>query len=136
MKLKRFKEGIWVPYPKATEVEFKIRPQAFSATMDILAQVKEKRVVDGWPDPRDPSKKGPTVVDDWKDGAFLWGVFDRALEEWRGIDPTPEGEELSLPPSEIKRLIFDNDEMREFIFQKSRELLEKESSKLDEERKN
>jgi hypothetical protein len=137
MKLKRFKEGVWVVYPKAEKVRFKIRPVSFTQTLDLLNQVKEKIVVEGMPtDPRDASKKGPQVIDDYNSGVFLWNMFDRALEEWEGIDPIPEGETEPLAPMELKRIIFDDDAMREFIFLKARELVSGEEKKQEEERKN
>ena len=137
LQLKRFKEGVSVDYPAATGVRFKIRPVTFSQSMQILSEVKEKMVVEGFPvDPKDASKRGPQVVDDYKDGIFLWKTFDFALESWEGIDPIPEGEDVPLGPMEIKKLIYDNDSMREFIFKTARELAQRETQKLDEERKN
>ena len=137
MKLKRFKEGVWVNYPKAVEVRFKVRPISFSSSLDVLNQVKEKKVIEGWPiDPKDASKKGPQVIDDFDNGAFLWKMFDRALEEWDGIDSIPEGEEIPLAPLEVKRLIFDDDGMREFIFKTGRDLVGQEEKQQEEERKN
>lgn len=136
MKLKRFKEGIWINYPKSEEVRFKIRPSSFTATMELLQEVKEKKVIESPPDPKDSSKKGTQIVDDYRDGAFLWKMFDRALEAWEGIDPIPEGETEPLPPIEIKKLIYDNDAMREFIYETSRKFSTEEEKKQEEERKN
>ncbi len=136
MKLKRFKEGVWVEFPKAKEVRFKIRPVSFSQSMELLNQTKEKRVVEGVPDPADTSKRGPQVIDDYNSGAFLWNMFDRALENWEGIDPVPEGETEPLELMDVKRLIFDDDPMREFIFKTARELVGVTEKKQEEERKN
>ena len=137
LKLKRFKEGVWIDYPGAVGVRLRIRPVTFSQSMDILSEVKEKKVIGDYPiDPKDASKRGPQVVDDYKDGAFLWKMFDQALESWEGIDPIPEGEEVALGPSEVKRLLFDNDLLREFIFKTARELAGREEDKLESERKN
>lgn len=138
LRLKRFKEGVSVDYPGAVGVKFKIRPVTFSESMKILSEVKEKKMIDGFPmDTKDPTKKGPPqVVDDYRDAAFLWKTFDYALESWEGIDPIPEDEEIPLGPVEIKSLIYDNNPMREFIFKTARELAERETEKMDGERKN
>ena len=136
MKLKRFKEGVWVDYPKAKEVRFKIRPVTFSQSLSILSEVKEKRVVVDYPDSKDPSKKGPQIVDDYKDGAFLWKMFDQALEAWDGITVDQDEGEAPLGPMEIKKVIFDNNDVREFIFESARNLLEAQGKKEEEERKN
>lgn len=137
LKLKRFLVGVFVDYPGADGVRFKIKPSTFSQSLDVLTQVREKKVVGDWPiDPKDPTKRGPHVIDDFHDGVFLWKMFDQTLEAWDGIDPTPEGENDPLGPNEIKKLIFDNDAMREFIFENARRLAGSEEAKQDLERKN
>lgn len=136
LKLK-LKKAVWIGYPNAVGVRLKIRPLPFSESLNILSGIKEKKVVDNFPiDPRNPSKRGIQVVDDYNDGAFIWGSFDRALEEWEGIEVEVEEGEPTLGPREIKRVLFDDDSLREFVFKTARELSEAETKQQEEERKN
>jgi hypothetical protein len=136
LKLK-LKKGVWVDYPNAVGVKLKIRPFSFSESLKILAEIKEKRVVENFPiNPRDPSKRGPQVVDDYNDGLFVRESFDSRLEGWEGIEIEPEEDGTSLGPKEIKQALFDNDALREFVFKKSRELADEEVVQEEEERKN
>ncbi len=137
LKLKRFKEGVWMDYPNAVGVRLFIRPVTFTQSMDILSEVKEKKVLVDYPiDPRDPSKRGPQVIDDYKDGAFLWKMFDQSLNAWEGIEVELDEGETPLGPVEIKRVMFNNTQLREFVFAKARELADGEVQKMEEEKKN
>lgn len=137
LKLKRFKEGIWTEYPNAVGVRLKIRPVVFSQSLDILAEIKEKKVIDDYPiDPKDLTKRGPQVIDDYESGVFLTKMFDRALEAWEGIEVELEEGEVAPGPVELKKILFDNDPLREFVFQKAREYATLEVGKQEEERKN
>jgi hypothetical protein len=136
LKLKQ-KKGIWIDYPNAVGVRLKIRPVYFSESLRLLDDTKEKVVVDNFPlDPKDASKRGPQVVDNYDDGEFLQRSFDRALEAWEGIEIEQEEGEPALGPKEIKQVLFDNDALRDFVFKKARELVEAESKQQEEERKN
>lgn len=131
------KKGVWVDYPQATGVRLKIIPISFSESLRILYNVKEKKVVDNFPvDPKDPTKRGVQIVDDYNDGLFLWELFDRVLEQWEGIEIERDEGDPALGPKEIKRILFDNDELREFVFKSARELAEAEAKREEEERKN
>ena len=137
MKLKRIKEGVWITYPQAKEVQLKIRPVPFSQTMSFLSEVKEKRMVTDVPiDPKNPSKKGTQFVDNYDDGAFLWKVFDASLEDWKGIEIETEDGEAPPGPREIKKILFDNDDLRDFVISTSRNLESVEKGQVEEERKN
>jgi hypothetical protein len=136
LKLKP-KKGVWVDYPNATGVRLKIRPVYFSESLRILSDTKEKRIVENFPiDVKDPSKRGPQVVDDYNDGVFLQESFDRTLEAWEGIEIEQEEGEPALGPKEIKQVLFDNDALREFVFKTARALVDAESKQQGEERKN
>jgi hypothetical protein len=137
LKLKRFKEAVRIEYPNAVGVWLSIRPVTFTQSMDILSEVKEKKVMIDYPiDPKDPSKKGPQVIDDYKDGAFLWKMFDQALLAWEGIEVELDEGETPLGPAEMKRVMFNNTQLREFVFSKARELADGEVKKMEEEKKN
>ncbi len=137
MKIKRTRKGVRVQYPAAKEVFLIIRPIHFSESLDLLSQAKEKVMVDNYPiDPKDPSKKGPMAVDNYREGAFLWKTFDQALESWEGITVELEEGEIPLGPVEIKKVLFDDEGIREFVMKTSRELAEGELRQQEEERKN
>ena len=137
LKLKRHKEGIWVEYPHAVDVRLKIRPVTFSQSMSILTEVKEKVVVEGFSiDAKDPSKKGPQIVDNYKDGAFLWKMFDSALQEWEGIEIELDEGDAPLGPVEVKKVLYDNDQLREFVFEKARAFAQADIQKKEGETKN
>jgi len=136
LKLKS-RKGIWVDYPNAAGVRLKIRPVSFSESLGILSGIKEKKVVKDFPiDPKDPSKLGNHIVDDYNDGAFLQESFDRALEAWEGIELDVEEGEPAPGPKEIRRALFDNDPLREFVFKTAREFIEAETKQEESERKN
>lgn len=133
----RTKKGVWVEYPHAVGVKLKIQAISFSESLRVLSGVKEKKVVDNFPiDPKDLTKRGIQVVDDYNDGVFLWELFDRVLEQWEGIEVEQDEGEPTLGPKEIKRVLFDNDLLREFIFKMAREFAEAEAKQQEEERKN
>jgi len=137
LKLKRYKEGVCIDYPEALGVRFRIRPITFSQTLGFLSETKQKKVVMDFPiDPKDLTKKGPQVVDDYKDGELLWKSFDQALEAWEGIDNVPEGEETPLSPTEVKHILFDNEKVRDFVLEKARDLAKSELVKQEQEVKN
>jgi len=137
LKLKAKRKGVWVEYPHAVGVRLRILPISFSESLRILYGVKEKKVVDNFPiDPKDSTKRGTQIVDDYDDGLFLWESFDRALEQWEGIEVEQEEGEPALGPKEIKRVLFDNDLLRNFVFRSARELAEVEAKREEEERKN
>ncbi len=130
LKLKRFEEGVWEDYPGFPGVRFKIRPITLSKAMELRSKVRRKIYVMG-PSEIDPSIIKPQLVDDVDDGEFSWSIFDQALEAWEGIEvdgsPTPE---------EIKKAIFDHEELREFILARARKQVEDEQASLEQERKN
>jgi hypothetical protein len=131
-------EGVWMDYPDAKDVSFKIRPApGFTEAMGMLDSSKTKIWVPDAPlDPVDLSKKGPSMLDAYSDGAFLWRSFDRALEDWKGIDFEVGPGEAVPSKEEVKHAIYDDDNARNFILKQSRQLLEDQNKKLEEERKN
>jgi len=137
MKIKRHTKGVRVQYPKASEVFLTIRPTYFSESMNFLEGAKEKRVMLDFPiDPKDPSKKGPHIIDNYKEGAFLWEAFDHALESWEGIDVEQDEGEAPLGPKEVKKVLYDDTDLREFVMKTSRELAEGEEEAKKTEEKN
>jgi hypothetical protein len=137
MKIKRYKKGVMFEFPGAKDVRLWIRPVFFSDSLSLLQEVKEKVVVENAPlDDANPTKRGPRIVDNFDDGAFTWRLFDQALQSWEGIEVEVEEGEPMLGPIEVKRAIFDNEKVREFVFSKSRELAQMEGKQVEEEKKN
>lgn len=105
LRLKRFKEGVWFDVPNFEGVKVKVRPISYSQTTKIMSKHKTKVEVDG------------KIVDDYDEMSLTLELFRYILEDFKGIEV-----EEDLTKDEIKELIFDCDELREFISEKANEL--------------
>lgn len=128
LKLKRFNEGVWYDLPDAVGVKLKIKPLAKKDVMDLRAAAKRKMAV--------RSSGGKTeIVDDYDESAFIWQMFRSCLLEWQGIsmdevaDVKPDHEDFLLA-------LFENDGIRQFVFEKANEAFVQEEQKLGDELKN
>jgi hypothetical protein len=132
LKLKRFSEGMWIDYPGAEGVRFLIRPLQLSQGLAIRSKVRKPIPIDV-PTPGARRDKVTSLMEDVDTGHFTWGIFDYILQDFEGIGVEGEAE---VSKDEIKKLIFDNNTIRDFILEKSEWLREQGDSKLEEERKN
>ena len=133
LKLKRFKEGVWYPVPDLPNVKMKIRPVPLAMAMELQAKASKKVAV-LVEDPKDPRRV--EIVDDMNFGAFTWALFDHSLEAWEGISLEVEEGDPELTDEDVKRAIFDEPKLRQFVVRKARELLDATMDKLEKERKN
>lgn len=133
LKLKRFKEGVWYPVPDLKGVRMKIRPVPLGTAMELRGE-SSKKVAVAVKDPSDPRRV--EIVDDMDYGKFTWELFNHALEAWEGIVlEVGEGEEKPTD-EDVKRAIFDEPKLRQFVVTKARELLDSTVDELEKERKN
>jgi hypothetical protein len=135
LKLKRFKEGTWFDWPELDGVKVKVRPVGTSKAFE-LAKKHRKKIVIQAPDPANPRRKINEVFTDVDEASVTLELFNYALEDWEGITLSPEEGEPEPSREEVKKAIFDHDELRRFIIDKARELLDKQMDRLEEERKN
>jgi len=134
LKLKRFKQGEWFDFPGALGVRLKIRPVQGTVGLDLQKKVRKAVPID-LPSLRDPSKKFTTLLEDINSADFAWEVFNYMLEDFEGIEI--EGDSgLITDKIEIKKAIFSEEALREFISGKSEELVKIQSGKMEEEIKN
>jgi len=130
LKLKRFQEGQWFTYPDAEGVRFLIRPLPLSVGLEIRSRIRE-RVATEVETLRGKTKgKVTTLLEDVDSSKFTWEIFKYILEDVEGI--SIEGE-LDTSPEDIKSVIFDTVELREFISEKSESIREDGDRKLKDE---
>jgi hypothetical protein len=130
MKLKKVTEGVWFDYPEEKGVRLKIRSVPWSKALDIRSSVR-KKIVMNMPDPLDPTKVIPQIVDDYDEGIVGKQLFYYALEAWEGIEL-----ESAATTDEIKEAMFDYAPIREFVIEKASELAKLDAKIKDDELKN
>jgi hypothetical protein len=134
LKLRRFKKGEWFDYPGAKGVRFLIRPVQGTVGLDIQKRIRKAVPID-IPSIRDPKRKITTLLEDINTAEMAWEVFDYMLEDFEGIEV--EGDEGPITDKvELKKAIFGEPSLQEFISAKSEELVKIQSSKMEEEIKN
>jgi len=130
LKLKRFQEGQWFPYPDAEGVRFLIRPLPLSVGLQIRSRIRE-RVATEVDTLRGKTKgKVTTLLEDVDSSKFTWEIFNYILQDVEGI--SIEGE-VDTSLEDLKTIIFDNVELREFISEKSESIREDGEKKLKDE---
>jgi hypothetical protein len=135
LKLKRYVAGQWFDYPKAPGVRLLIRPLHLTTGLNIRSKIREKVVIDVI----DPKTKKPvsTLMEDVDTGLFSWEVFSYMLEDFEGIKMEDEsGVTVEVPKEEMKRAIFDDPDLRDFVSAKSDFLREQGSKRVEDELKN
>jgi hypothetical protein len=135
LKLKRYSAGQWFDYPKAPGVKLLIRPLHLTAGLSLRSKVREKVVIDVI----DPKTKRlvSTLMEDIDSGRFSWEVFNYMLEDFEGISMTDDNDKvIEVSQEELKRAIFDDPDLRDFVGEKSEFLREQGSNKLEGELKN
>ncbi len=123
LKLKRFGQSAWHDFPGCIGVKLKIKPLSRKDIFDIRSRSKRKMSVTG----------NDQIVDDYDESAFVWEMFKGCLEGWESIE-MEEG--LTLSRDEMLLAIYDNDSLREFIFQKANKSASEEETILEGELKN
>ena len=135
LRLKRFEKGQWFDYPNAPGVKLLIRPLYLSAGINLRTKVRDRVVVDVV----DPTTKKlvPTLMEDINSGDFSWEVFNYMLLDFEGIKMEGDsGEVVEVSKDELKKALFDDQKVRDFIGEKSEFLRDQGSRKLEEEIKN
>lgn len=127
LKLKRFNEGIWYDFPNHPGVKLKIKSVSKKDILDIRAMVKRKMAV--------KSDGHFEIVDDYDEASFVWELFRTSLEEWQGIS-IDQVSDLKLEREDYLLAMFENDDLRKFVFEKTDEGSRIESQKLSDELKN
>jgi len=115
MDLKRFQDGKWYEFPKINGVRLKIRALGRKNVLECLANSK--------------TDKRETV----DPGLFLWETFKKALQAWE-LPDMPDG--LKHRRDEILETLFEDQELVDFVLERSSDSFEKESQKLEGELKN
>lgn len=134
LKLKRFQEGQWFDYPEATGVRFLIRPLPLSKGLEIRSKIRERVATEI--ETKTGKQKGTkvtTLLEDVDSAKFTWEIFDYILQDVHGVT-LEDDPNASL--DEIKKVIFDNPELREFISEKSEIVRQDSDQKLKDEIKN
>ncbi len=124
LKLKIFDEPVWFDWPDQAGVRLLIRGLSQKEQFDLSARARRKMAVTG--------AEGTQIVDAYDEAAYIWGHFCAALANWEGIgfdQEKPKREDMLLA-------IFNHDRLREFVFQKSKELSEKIKLQLEDDLKN
>lgn len=134
LKLKRFQEGQWFDYPEAEGVRFLIRPLPLSVGLSIRSKIRERVATEI--ETKTGKQKGTkitTLLEDVDSAKFTWEIFDYILQDVQGItlDDDPKA---SI--DDIKKVIFDNVELREFISEQSETIRSGGEQKLKDEIKN
>lgn len=133
LKLKRFQKAQWFDYLGAEGVRFLIRPLPLSEGLAIRSRIRER--VPTEIDMQQGKNKGKitTLLEDIDSARFTKEIFDYILEDVEGI--TLE-DDPGATKEEIKKAIFDDTSLREFISEKSDSLRQDGDKKLDSEIKN
>ncbi len=122
LKLKRFDVGVWYDYPKIQGVRLKIRPLNRKDVLYFRAGVKHKQAV--------MVGDKNEIVDDFNEAEFIWSIFKNCLEDWEQIMTDDIGTKARHED------IFNNDDLREFIFSKANDAYASEEVQLGVELKN
>lgn len=133
LKLKRFQEGQWFTYPDAEGVRFLIRPLPLSVGLAIRSKIRERVATEVETQRGKTKGKITTLLEDVDSAKFTWEIFSYILQDVEGV--SIEGE-VDTPLDDIKKIIFDTVELREFISEKSESIREDGDRKLKDELKN
>jgi hypothetical protein len=135
LKLKRFQEGKWFEYPDAVGVKFLIRPLPLSVGLAIRSKIRERVAteVETAGGKGKGKQKVTTLLEDIDSAKFTWEIFDYILQDVQGIQLE---DDPKAPLDEIKKAIFDDTALREFISEKSELVRQDDEKKLKEEIKN
>jgi hypothetical protein len=132
LKLKRFEEAIRHPYPKAEGVYFKIRPLSPIKLQELRIASKTGKVAVRMPEDGVGTEK-VRIVDDFDDLVYERKMFAYSLEDWEGISFEDEKE---AKREDLLKALFEDREIRAFVFLKAFESMTLEKEKLEEELKN
>jgi hypothetical protein len=135
LTLKRLSEGVWFDYPQVEGVRLKVRPVTLAKGQEIRNSLRTKKYME-FPDPKRKGKKFSQVVDDVDDGAVLRAIWDYALEAFEGIGVEDATGAILSDPKQIRDAIYESDDLRDFISERSAELRESGEQKLEDELKN
>jgi len=133
LKLKRFQAGQWFTYPEAEGVRFLIRPLPLSVGLSIRSKIRERVATEVETQRGKTKGKVTTLLEDVDSAKFTWEIFNYILQDVEGI--SIEGE-TDTTLDDIKKIIFDTVELREFISEKSESIREDGDRKLKDEIKN
>ena len=135
LKLKRFEEAIRHPYPKAEGVYLKIRPLSPVKLQELRIASKTGKVAVRLPDMEfgGNGQEKIRIVDDFDDLLFERKMFGYCLEDWEGIG-FEDG--VKAEREEFLKAMFEDRDIRTFVFLKAFENMELEKAKLEEELKN
>jgi len=132
LKLKRFEEAIRHPYPDAEGVYFKIRSLSPIKLKELRIASKTGKVAVRMPE-EDAQREKVQIVDDFDDLIFERKMFAYCLEDWEGIE-FENGNEAKR--EDFLKAMFEDRDIRTFVFLKAFESMELEKKKLEEELKN
>ena len=123
-KFKRYSESVWFNHPSGGR--FKVRAVPPKRFLEIVEACKKgKQIV-----------KGPNgeerIIDDYDDSVRLWAVFCEMIDTWENID------DISADESREKVLegFFNDKDLRDWIADRSSELLLLHDKQLEGELKN
>lgn len=134
LKLKRFQEGQWFDYPDAEGVRFLIRPLPLSVGLSIRSKIRERVATEiETKQGKQKGQKVTTLLEDVDSAKFTWEIFDYILQDVKGIEI--EGDS-SASMEDLKKVIFDTVELREFISEKSEAIRQDGEKKFKDEIKN
>ena len=134
LKLKRFQEGQWFDYPDAEGVRFLIRPLPLSVGLSIRSKIRERVATEiETKTGKQKGQKVTTLLEDVDSAKFTWEIFDYILQDVQGV--TLE-DDPKASVDDIKKVIFDNVELREFISEQSENIRQDGERKLKDEIKN
>lgn len=126
LNLKRFDRSVWFDYPKGEGVRFKIRPYSKKASLECMARA---------------SRLMTKIDEDWKESLtetpsrllLVWEMFAYCLEDWKGIQFS--GSEV-ISRKDALEALFEDDNIKEFVFEAANRLREDEENALEAELKN
>jgi hypothetical protein len=125
LKLKRFDEGVWYDWPNDPQIRLKIRAITPKKLLDLREKSKKGKIAISLPN-------GETqIIDDNSESRVNWECFCWMLEDWQGIEF-----EGSPSMEEKKEIIFNHTQLRDFISDKSSEIFQTETAKIEAELKN
>ncbi len=134
-KLKKFSEGVWFDYPEVKGVRLKIKPIQTADIMLIQSRIR-RSIPTEVPIPGDPTRTVITLMEDMDYGKLSFETFCAVLEDFEGITGEDEKGNIINDKLEIKRMLFGERKVRDFISQKSESLLAGVDQRVEEELKN
>jgi hypothetical protein len=134
LTLKRFQEGRWFDYPEVVGVSFLIRPLPLSVGLSIRSKIRERVATEiETKQGKQKGQKITTLLEDVDSAKFTWEIFDYILQDVKGID-LEDAPEATI--DDLKKAIFDDVALREFISDKSEIIRQDGERKLKDEIKN